>query len=1464
MITKEGTYQEFSIYSENGQPFRDIVLRKTTIDSVVMSLGDKITGDFIYKDNKLTFTMHEYIIYKDVKYFLVNPPTIVREGMVADNGELKGMTKYSVEFYHPMYILSNLPFSDIAVNSGEERYLSQNKTFFWIGYIADFVAKLNKNLAQTEWVVVMSDSITQDKLQTLSEVLSFDNNTIADALKTGYDTWEVPFVIDKLNEGEYTYTDPHNNVIDYYSSEGGSKRFVILFGLPSNEIYQVDSNGDFVLDANDEKVPFVFKFGQGVGLKNDSRTPRNNKIITRIAGYGSEDNIPYGYPQIVWQGDARWDFTEYEGEIQYDDKGKVTNQPTSRAFPLYMGIVGGAYVKLIKHPFTRTHLMPSIYAETIDKKVNPYNEHYNPDEEIIDYYDASDSAIYPNPIDPLAPSYEIHEFEKIKPQLGEAYIDNVLPYDKMLEEYITPQDFAAFIQSEIARVTDTLTQRHLAEMLQDFYAGQSVDKGFNGGGQTFNYQLEFGQYFCYARYSSFVTEFQKVVLVAESEPEIEWDDTMDDNGEYVQSYFRLTLPILSFDLYACASITQQMDINMRSGECMGCTFPVQVDWDDYKLNFYDSDGNFAPTGQQRDYTKYPDSSQQKITVIVQKDLDTFGTLMPNIYQQPKIGDKFVILGISLPLSYITIAQRDLDEAMKEYMLENNVYYYDYPLKFDEHFLANNLGILEQIRNNTIVRFTFAGNETPVLYVKQMTIKYGEKVLPQYDITLTDDVEIVLNKIGQVTDDVSRMRVQVEQLQYYYNKEFKAQLESKLSKTENDTAMGQIRFANNVEMARELILESVMRSPDYASGFVGSGFKIWKDNNNQWLAEVDGLTVRGTMNVYEMVVNKMRSVGGQIFVSKANAKIQRFDVDSQYYYLVFEDGNPFVVGDLIRCQTFTGTNVKSYWVRVQNIDNGIVKVSVPNEDWTNGTPAIGDELVLCGNDTDTTRQAAILISAAQEATGEPIISVLSGINSRSFANCLRTRLGYLGDITDNDLGGQLSGYGLYGENVYLKGTFLLKNGNTYVEIGESITAAVNNLEVGGRNLLVNSDFSYDNFRSNWGWNNLWGSENQVEHITTDLPEGLTSGVQFTATQAYSGIYATNSGSTQPKLFPLTAGKRYTISFWGKLTEAITGDDNNFYFGQEQQGGYVSVKLTTIWQRFTYTFTARADNAILFYTLKVGSFAITGLKLESGDKATDWTPSTEDTEAKISVVSNKIDLSISDLESGLETAGIHLDGSNSFISAIANKMSFYGTDGNEYIRWGVKSGVPYLIFLDSEGIERYNLGFTGLSKIIQDSEPQSWLTVRLMCGYMAGATYNAKDIWENFDNYTGQLHPPTRETRYVYQAGYYTDSQQQKTYWHGELDQHFYETDGVDINDDYAPTGTPMTGTWATDSMVSVNATTRKYPLYYFGTGNNAGTIIESKIIVIEKMVTQAGTIYYARYEGEGGVIGETITIPSQPE
>lgn len=911
-----GLNQVFQIYNEDGSKYEGLVMHKSATDSVVMSLGDSITGDVYWINNELELTMHEYITYNGVNYVLVNPPTIVREGMVSDNSELKGMTKYSFKFYHPMYQLGNFPFSDVAVTNDQKRYLSENKTFSWIGTANDYLSKLNKNLEGTQWKVEMSSKFPDAKKTEMSEVLSFDKNTIAEALKVAYETWGVPYVVDVVKAGEQGYS--------------SGKRFKVVWGLPSNEIYESAAKKQL-------NTPYIFKMGQGVGLKNNSRTPRNNKIITRIAGYGSENNIPYGYPQIVWTGNQSWDYT-------------INNNPSAtNSYPIYDGIVGGQKVRLIKHPFTRTHLMPNVYVESVNKKVNPNATGYNPNIELKDYYDATNGGDYPNPINAQSPSYDIHEFEDIKPELGNESITAVTP----LNPDLTPAS--------------------------------------------------------------------------------SWDDTMDDDGNYIQSYFQITLPTLSFDIYACASITESMEINMRSGACLGCTFPVEVDWEDYKANFYNENGVFDPIihtqegdGHVRNGKKYPDSSNSStpVKLILKKENTTFGTLMPNTYQHPLAGDQFVVLGISLPTSYITDAQTRLDNAMKSYMLENNVYYYDYPLKFDEAFLRNNTYILEQLKPNAIVRFEFAGQQLQ-LFVKQMNVKFGDGVLPKYDITLTDNIDVVLNQIGQVADDVEKLSTLISILRQSYGSNAMVELAKKLSKVDDDTAQGFIRFVKGLQVGER-----------FDSGLLGEGGVFRKDADGTTYIEADKLYIRMRAYFDTVEIRKFLHSGGNRVATVAGAKCVRVDNIALYngnFVIVDENGtyweedingdkhvvatgltivkyrcyfrakdddgneitNDFVIGDQAYChitngatnalqmhhywrlvvarsQAATMTEDGEHWIDLANYFDS--SGNPANLSWTNSRgevvthkshqagsdiPVPQDDIVQLGNADDKTRQGAII-------------------------------------------------------------------------------------------------------------------------------------------------------------------------------------------------------------------------------------------------------------------------------------------------------------------------------------------------------------------------------------------------------------------------------------------------------------------------------------------------------------------------
>jgi hypothetical protein len=834
-----------NIYNEDGTPFHDISLRKHTFSTIVMSLNDKIEGEFYYKDNSLSFTLQEYVEYKGIKYILKNPPVVVRKGMTSENSEAKGMTKYSCTFYHEMIELYNIPFTDIAISSSEESYRSEKRTFSWIGTLSMFVQKINSCLVGTKWTCKLQPTFVDDG--TMSDVLSFSNQFISDVCKTAYETWKVPFVVDG---------------------------YTIWFGKPSKEI------------LDNENKPYIFKFGQGVGLKNNDCTPKNNKVITRIAGYGSNINIPYGYPII----------TDADGNR-------------------------------IEHPYTRDTLMPSVYVEAVRNKVL-----FGSKDPLIDYYDADSS--YPTPINPLAPVFHIQEFSSIQPT--------------------------------IKGMT---------------YKGQAIDL------------------------------FKEVIV-----PEGGWDDYIDpETGEVRQSYFDVTLYPLGFDLYAQAAVTSGMTFSMKSGDTLGANYEVAVDWEDVKKNFYVTDeaGNivFKPNGEQRDYAKYPDSTDQAITIKLTKDLDTFGTIMPSKFQQVKTGDKFVILHIEMPQAYIDKAQERLDVAMKRYMLENNMPLYDYPLSFDEHFLETNQAILAQIKPNTIVRFLYKDKEEAMaLSVKEMSIQYGTNPLPTYNITLTDEVSIVLNQIGQIADGLSKLGSQVAQLQAIYGLDIVGELNKKLSRVKDDTAQGMITFLRGLKVG------------SFVTGSTGGIF--YADTDGKSHAELDYLTVRMKAMFYALEIIKTGVIGGRQMITPGGAieciKIEdRNDIldeegnktgenvwDYWRCYFYQDDGtealdNRFRAGDMALAQDFNikegvYENVSNHylWRLVVNVGTNYIDISKTDADAASDAPRVGDTICQLGNKTfvdangvthveDKTRQNAIIFSAVD--TFSPSMTLYAGINSYSYLN-----------------------------------------------------------------------------------------------------------------------------------------------------------------------------------------------------------------------------------------------------------------------------------------------------------------------------------------------------------------------------------------------------------------------------------------------------------------------------------------------
>lgn len=236
-----------------------------------------------------------------------------------------------------------------------------------------------------------------------------------------------------------------------------------------------------------------------------------------------------------------------------------------------------------------------------------------------------------------------------------------------------------------------------------------------------------------------------------------------------------------------------------------------------------------------------------------------------------------------------------------------------------------------------------------------------------------------------------------------------------------TKEGQLQYLSAV-------IQEFITSPTFVPGFLGEGFKIWVENGN-WHIECDNLTVRQTMNIFELLIQKIRSVNGALVVSQSNGKIKSVSEDETNYVITMEEeGETFQPNDLVRCQVWTGSKTKFYWVEVASVSGN--SITVKKSEFTAGNkPEKGDEVVQMGNTQNAQRQALIYITAQE--SGHPYIEILNGVKTKSLSGTNRTRLGDLSNIQDSAFpeGQQPSGSGLYCDNAFLRGIFLLRNGKS---------------------------------------------------------------------------------------------------------------------------------------------------------------------------------------------------------------------------------------------------------------------------------------------------------------------------------------------------------------------------------------------------------------------------------------------------
>lgn len=190
------------------------------------------------------------------------------------------------------------------------------------------------------------------------------------------------------------------------------------------------------------------------------------------------------------------------------------------------------------------------------------------------------------------------------------------------------------------------------------------------------------------------------------------------------------------------------------------------------------------------------------------------------------------------------------------------------------------------------------------------------------------------------------------------------------------------------------LNGVHFGDDFEKDLRGAG--IYRDEQGSWHIDTDYIHARKKLTAEEVEVMKTSHIKGKVVNSAGGFVISRIEKtnDAWRCYFVQQDSegrrvyNSMRKDDLALCETFNlidnnGQTANHYWHRrVTDVGTDYVDIAdnTKAEDYASGSdvPQVGDEVVQLGHLTDTARQSAIIQSAAGE--GSPCFKIIKGINS----------------------------------------------------------------------------------------------------------------------------------------------------------------------------------------------------------------------------------------------------------------------------------------------------------------------------------------------------------------------------------------------------------------------------------------------------------------------------------------------------
>lgn len=999
---------EWKLYHKDGTPLRDANGKEISVHSLTYDgewMGECSVSVSIENEAPIDFEIGDYLIYRNERFELNYDPGKAKQGR---KNALGNSFKYQdIKFNSLSDELARAEFLDVVLNDNELHYTALPVFQFYVESLDDLLDRLQ---------ACMNEQVGVNKWLFYSRNWNRSNTRGCDAAR-----WEEIYGGDTSNPDNTGVSDT-----EITSTSISIDKQTVWEGLAlvnsQFDVNFITRNREVFVGTSGLPTRNVFKYGKGNGLYEVNQDAEaDQQIVTRMRAYGSDKNIPDRYYATlnmeVWSKPSRVIQNEVYGEI-CNIEFYIDDIPVERASVYFTYRIGGG-------PGYDTYSV-NIHdgGMVVEAKVNVGVEPY--------YHNHISLQIlggkgYDITIEEAKACFAaIQEADRVHFVSGvnkEAFPSNRRDYAAGAH---LPNNMACF---------NLMLPGFPSISLQDWWNNHpEKHKELNPTGAKLRFSKRADRPWIESPAADvigvrpgsvfFDTEDvkEKTVEIYPTIKEMEVDGVrideiavgtnVEDNGVFKDDPDAPSCKVelnekVNFDINALRQ--SDFSVTMVDGMCAGRKFKVS--------------GSTKESGQ---------------WVLTLQRVEDIGLYFPYKDFQINAGDHFVLSGITLPTQYVDAASEKLLRYAIAWLIENDHTKHTYAPKIDEIYMARQhdeamedttgttKSLHDTIKEGDIFQFSDEdfGISADVI-IDSLSITEKEGAIPTYEVSLRDNKEVstlqkiqdkitaISNSTGDFTPAQVKEYIQSEGLKYFLSK-VKTDVAEKLIRFWEGIAFGEQSDNNPLGISSDGIatLKEVV-SAAFRSGALGSGFKLgdYNGSGDSYL-EVDRLLVRKAAEFVRLVIRELQSVGGEIVLSPAAMKISnvvyfekgvylpeyealplRYNVYRCYFSQKKGDEeieNQFVMGDLVRCQTFNvkegvSENVKNryYWRKVYKVGKDFIDVLADFCDTGSDIPQAGDELVQMGNTTDTARQSVVVLSAY--GADAPSLKMYEGVDSYSLEN-----------------------------------------------------------------------------------------------------------------------------------------------------------------------------------------------------------------------------------------------------------------------------------------------------------------------------------------------------------------------------------------------------------------------------------------------------------------------------------------------